>query len=36
MAALQHAATFGENADFLASPASGVLGVDDRERPHVH
>lgn len=35
MAALQHSASFGENADFLASPASGVLGVDDRERGHV-
>src|ERR1700686_4992691 len=34
MAALQHSASFAENADFLASPASGVLGVDDRERPH--
>ena len=35
MAALQHSASFGENADFLTSPASGVLGMDDRERPHV-
>jgi hypothetical protein len=35
MAAFQHSASFGENADFLASPASGVLGMDDRERPHV-
>ena len=35
MAALHHSASFGENADFLASPASGILGVDNRERPHV-
>jgi len=35
MAALQHSASFGQNADFLASPASGILGVDNRERPHV-
>jgi hypothetical protein len=36
MAALQHSASFSENADFLAPPASGILGVDNRERLHAH
>ena len=34
VAAIEKAARFREDADFLTAPATGVLGMDDRQRTH--